>query len=346
MRLQLPDELTTLGRGSPKNKEVAVTDSPAEPANSASPPLEQRCSVRALSEPAAGSAARARCWVMLEQPGAWGRKAVTQSDLDPDLGQAIDATVAAAGGRFGLIREPNKRVSETGRTRVVLIAGGDPAKPWLLRGSVTDPAALLTLTPQALQTPTPAATLALLPRFVIAQDPVALVCTNGTRDLCCAIAGRPVASAAARERGGLVFETSHVGGHRFAPTGVLLPSGFTFARATADDVIAALDDAARGLTPAGFNNLAMNRGLAYLAPPAQVAVAAVQATLPAPPLEGWQAEIQEVAADAWHVTVTAPAGRRVVVEVTSTPGPQPRPASCGAKPEPFSLFRATILPED
>ncbi len=323
-----------------------MTDSPAESTNPTPPPSQQRCAVQALGEPAAGTAARAQCWVMLEQPGAWGKKAVTQSDLDPDLGKAIDAIVSAAGGRFGLIREPNKRVSETGRTRVVLIAGGDPTKPWLLRGSVTDPAALLALTPQALQSPTPTATLALLPRFVIAQDPIALVCTNGTRDLCCAVAGRPVASAAARERSGLVFETSHVGGHRFAPTGVLLPSGFTFARATAAEVIAALDDAARGLTPAGFNTLDTNRGLAYLAPPAQVAVAAVQATLPTAPLEGWQAEIDELAADAWRVVVICPQGRRVVVEVTSTPGSHLRPASCGAEPAPFRIFSATVPAED
>ena len=94
----------------------------------ASPPQNAapRCALEALRvhEPAAGTAARATCWVMLEQSGAWGKKAVTQSDLDPHLGAAIDAIVSKAGGRFGLIREPGKRAAAATADRLVLVAGG------------------------------------------------------------------------------------------------------------------------------------------------------------------------------------------------------------------------------
>jgi hypothetical protein len=56
-------------------------------------------------------------------------------------------------------------------------------------------------------------------------DPQLLVCTNGTRDTCCARLGRPVADAAAAHRPDQVWEVTHTSGHRFAPTSVLLPSG-------------------------------------------------------------------------------------------------------------------------
>ncbi|OEV07469.1 sucrase ferredoxin, partial [Streptomyces nanshensis] len=49
---------------------------------------------RDLAEPLAGTAATARTWLLIEQPGPWGRKALTQSRLDPDLGQALDAAAS------------------------------------------------------------------------------------------------------------------------------------------------------------------------------------------------------------------------------------------------------------
>jgi hypothetical protein len=57
---------------------------------------------------------------------------------------------------------------------------------------------------------------------------VALVCTNGKRDRCCAVRGRPVAAAIADATGWDAWESSHLGGHRFAATALLLPSGEMF----------------------------------------------------------------------------------------------------------------------
>ena len=58
------------------------------------------------------------------------------------------------------------------------------------------------------------------------------MCTNARRDVCCAVRGRPVALEAAAARPGQVWECSHTGGHRFAPTAVVLPHGQTWARLT------------------------------------------------------------------------------------------------------------------
>ena len=52
-----------------------------------------------------------------------------------------------------------------------------------------------------------------------------LVCTNGKRDECCALLGRPIAQRCAPGAPGRVWESNHLGGHRFAPTVTLLPHG-------------------------------------------------------------------------------------------------------------------------
>ncbi|HEV3013664.1 MAG TPA: sucrase ferredoxin, partial [Actinomycetota bacterium] len=51
---------------------------------------------RALEEPLYGTASRVRGWVLLEQPGPWGREAVTESRLDRDLARALDRAADAA----------------------------------------------------------------------------------------------------------------------------------------------------------------------------------------------------------------------------------------------------------
>lgn len=61
--------------------------------------------------------------------------------------------------------------------------------------------------------------------------PLALVCTHGKRDRCCAIKGRPLAaSLQGCFAGDEVWEASHMKGHRFAPTLMLLPWGYSYGR--------------------------------------------------------------------------------------------------------------------
>ena len=99
-------------------------------------------------------------------------------------------------------------------------------------------------TPSRTVTSTPF--VAALPALVPSPEPALLVCTNARRDVCCAVRGRPVALQAAAERPGQVWECSHTGGHRFAPTAVLLPHGQTWARLSTAQAVSALDAAARG----------------------------------------------------------------------------------------------------
>jgi hypothetical protein len=182
---------------------------------------------RALEEPLYGTASRVRGWVLLEQPGPWGREAVTESRLDRDLARALDRKAAAAHLRLLLIRRPGREAG--GRPRVCFVAHTSRAGRWLERRQLDDPAELLELD---------------MARVVAgerpgfgeeATDPVYLVCTNGRHDRCCATYGRPAALTLAASHGELVWESSHVGGDRFAGNLVCLPGGHYFGRVGPDE---------------------------------------------------------------------------------------------------------------
>ncbi|CAG7572945.1 hypothetical protein FB554_1088 [Barrientosiimonas humi] len=223
------------------------------------------------SLPAAGTASRADFWVALEQTGPWGREASVMSHLDAGLGAELARACEQAGGRLLLIRRPGEHSDEhdPDAPRQVIVAGGLAGDPWLLEGEVDDPADLLTLPWDSLLGDDPDRVTARLPLLEETRDAVLLVCTNGKRDVCCAVRGRPVVTAAAQARPGRVWECSHTGGHRFAPTAITLPSGQMWGRLTADLAVRALDEEQRRRIPAELNDPLHNRGLSCLPPPAQ-----------------------------------------------------------------------------
>lgn len=185
---------------------------------------------RVLGEPLAGTAAAAPTWLCLEQPGPWGHDALLESRLDATVGAELAKRAADTGVRISLIRRPGRAPSSAADppARQVYLAHTMPGSTWLKHAVVTDPAELLALDFDALAAGHPPIVGAPLERTV------ALVCTNGRRDQCCARLGRDVARQLAATYGEVVWETTHTGGHRFAPTGVTLPLGYLYGR-LADD---------------------------------------------------------------------------------------------------------------
>lgn len=184
----------------------------------------------AAGEPLGGSAPEASGWLCLEQDGPWGRKAWTESRLDPGLGGRIEAAADAAGVRPSLIRRPGRPETHPDGSRAVLVASAHPDRSWLLTGRVDAPEQLLDLDLQALAAGDLDAVCRSLPALSPDSRPLLLVCTNARRDACCARLGRPVGIAAAAAHPGRVWEVTHTSGHRFAPTTVLLPSGYLHGR--------------------------------------------------------------------------------------------------------------------
>jgi hypothetical protein len=138
--------------------------------------------------------------------------------------------------RVQLIRRPGRPDAST--TFRVFATYADPAGPWTATAVLDDPERLLDLDLAALAAGT-------VPTGFAPHDaPLHLVCTNGRRDLCCAEQGRPIVTALAEAYPAETWETTHVGGHRFAGAMVLLPHGLSYGRLDPD---VALDVVARSL---------------------------------------------------------------------------------------------------
>ncbi|MGJ3509574.1 sucrase ferredoxin [Enemella sp. A6] len=305
------------------------------------PPLAESCSMlhEGARVPAVGTAARAVAWVALEQNGAWGRLAPTQSHLDPELGATLEDRAARIGARIALLRNPGQHADVAEEPRRVYLAGGLDATPWMLTGSIDDPARLLDFDWALLTAPTPDGLLAALPELSVATEPVLLVCTNGKRDLCCALRGRPVALAAAEQRPGMVWETNHTGGHRFAPTGVMLPWGLTLARLDPQLAVLAIDAARREEFAPALLNDTHNRGLSGLAPIAQSAEHYIRQLVGELRLGVFRTQVRHDGL----VEVARPGGHTWLVQVEERGNWPDLPASCGKDPVAVSDWHISVV---
>ena len=294
---------------------------------------------------ARGTAPAAKFWVALEQNGPWGRQAATQSLLDPAVGQALDRMCQEAGGRLSLIRRPGAHPQgHESVSRRVYVAGGLAARPWLLEADLDDPARLSDLSGAALRNGDMDAVQMAVPGLALCGTAVLMVCTNARRDVCCAVRGRPVALESSSRRPGQVWECSHTGGHRFAPTGVLLPYGQTFARLSPRSAVAAVDAGARAELPAKLLGPAYDRGRSHLPVPAQAAESVVRQQIKELSLLALSttATPQPGREDTWQCRVSHVDGRHWDVVAVRGSGGEDLPESCGKAPVP--TWQWSVLP--
>jgi hypothetical protein len=169
------------------------------------------------------TAVRYQRFLLLEVPGPWGSAALEDSRIEAGIAQRLARAAAASDIRVVLIRKPGRHppVAADDRSKalawaIVDITTGIERVRW---GSWRDPADLLDIDLSA---------TALFGAGTSGPQRLALVCTNGKRDQCCAIRGRPVAAAIEAASGWDTWECSHIGGHRFAATALLLPYGDMF----------------------------------------------------------------------------------------------------------------------
>jgi hypothetical protein len=133
------------------------------------------------------------------------------------------------GVRPQFIRPPRGRR----RAPMRVYAGYSGGDPWLETRELADPAELDGLDLEAV-----AAGRA--PGFgVAAERPVFLVCAHGRHNACCGRTGAPLARALRDRLGGDVWETTHVGGDRYAANLVCLPHGLYYGQLDADGALAA-----------------------------------------------------------------------------------------------------------
>lgn len=298
----------------------------------------------AAGEQLAGSAPNAVAWVALEQSGPWGPKALTDSHLDKDLGRAIEAAAAAHQTRVSLIRRPGRHADTHADTaqdpRHLLVAFTHPDSTWLLEGALDSPAQVLLLDWAALRRGDLEAVRRSLPSLGQSDRPHLLVCTNGTRDVCCATKGRPVALGLAELFTDNVWEVTHTSGHRFAPTTVLLPAGTLHGRldiAAAADVLRAAE---RGDTV-----LQGSRGRSTWPAAAQVAELAVREETGEISLTSLIVTAHnETAPQDWVTEVRHVDGRTWQVHTASRASDIQRAESCGKALIPMTYYVTALTP--
>ncbi|GAA2139168.1 sucrase ferredoxin [Nocardioides koreensis] len=197
---------------------------------------EFRCAAASLrdAEPMVGTAPEDGTWLFVEEPGPWGRKAVAESRLPEDVRALLDGIEDV---RVQLVRR-HGGVSGPG-VRVFAAHLAPTPRVWT---TVLDDVRDL-----------PALDVAGLrdgaPDLTSYDGPLWLVCTNGRRDRCCAETGRPVAAALAARWPEETWETTHLGGHRFAGTLLALPSGVALGRLDAGSAVTACKELEAGRLP-------------------------------------------------------------------------------------------------
>src|SRR4051794_129563 len=165
---------------------------------------DARCSVQALLRGDSGvaTAPPARRWLLVEQPGPWGRDALLESRFDRRVASRLAARARELGVRIQLIRRAGDRLTDSGmRWAVADTTPGRETLRWSTRESDAE----------LLQLPWDGSV------GTYTQTPTYLVCTHGAHDVCCAVRGRPLARALPLAGAPVdVWETSHLGGDRFA----------------------------------------------------------------------------------------------------------------------------------
>ncbi len=183
------------------------------------------CSVvsQELDEPIYGQAISADVWFLLEYNRPWGAKATAENDLPPQVKVWLDGLATAVpNSRLQFVRQlPDRELT-------FFVAVVDKTEPRLYRFDVERYADLLEIDVAG----------------VVAGDaafaayrwtsPLFLVCTNGKRDRCCAKFGAAVYRELQTLVGRAVWQTTHLGGHRFAPNVMTFPDGILYSRLTAN----------------------------------------------------------------------------------------------------------------
>jgi len=256
---------------------------------------------RENGEPLAATASRIDHWLLVEYRGQWSRDVLAASMLPDAVKEHLRAQLEALPrSRLLFIRRPGRRrergfavfhaaSSETGAT----IAGTEVERyedlvDLDLAGGLGEPLG----------------------------HPLLVVCTHGKRDRCCARRGRPLYDAVSEQADeGWVWQSSHVGGDRFAGNLVWLPEGLFFGRVEPVAAWSLLDELLAGRIP-----LEAYRGRCCYPFPVQAAERALRADGGFLGVEDLRLAGMERGGAGWIVRFATPTGEREL-EVAAEPGP-------------------------
>jgi len=189
---------------------------------------------RERAEPLEATASRVDHWVLVEYRHLWGRDPVAGSGLPDEVKRHLREQVRALpSSRLLFVRRPDRRDVPAFS---VFFGRSTEAERRFFQVEVDSYLELVGLDLAA-------ALGGGDPVGAPLEHPLLVVCTHGKRDRCCAKYGRPLYDELVAEADPeWVWQSTHVGGDRFAGNLVCLPEGLFFGRVGRPDVWGLLDE--------------------------------------------------------------------------------------------------------
>ena len=280
-------------------------------------------------EPLLGTATQVKVWLLLEYRDPWAAKAVKDNSLAPAVQSHLDEQVAAIpGSRLLFIKQ--QKPAHTGR-RFFLVRT-DEAAPSLYEFELHRYKDLLALDLTAVAAGSPAYS------DHLRDDPLFLVCTNGKRDKCCAKFGLPMVKALLANGIENVWQSTHIGGHRYAPNTLFLPHSVNYGHLAPDQIRPAVEAYEEGR----LYDLDNYRGRTYYAPAVQAADTYLRRELNLLDLTAVRLQTASMeAGDLWRVSFYLPdAGEEHEILLQISESERPFPVSCTSPAmKPVSHYR-------
>jgi hypothetical protein len=298
------------------------------------PSLRSRAFCAAVSsanaEPLAATASRIDSWIVLEYRGLWDRDVLGGSLLSDELKDHLRDQLKLLGpSRLLFVKKPERRAharrqawfgtSTPGAERFFHLEVDhlNDLRDFDFAGSLAGEG---------------------VPGVPL-EHPLLVVCTHGKRDRCCAMNGRPLYDALRRElEPEWVWQSTHVGGDRFAGNVVVLPQALYYGRMEKDDVLGLLEAHA-----AGRVDLDHYRGRAAYTFQVQAAEHAIREEEGLDGIDDLAFVLcAREAENAWRVRFRGPDGAQREVDVVAEEAGDPVYLTCGAaRPSRPRHFRAT-----
>jgi len=285
----------------------------------------------AAGEPLHGTAAAdTDLWVILEVKESWGPKGPEDSGLPAELVKHLnDFGSAHPRARVQLIRKPERH----GAGCVVYLGLSHEQDACVFRRELKSALGLIDVDLAGF------AERRIPPGFVRVDEAVYLVCVHGKRDRCCAQRGMPLYTALSALSPEHTWQTTHLGGHRFAATMLVLPEGISYGRV--------LDSEASAIVAAHskseLHDLERLRGRTCYAPAVQAADYFLRKQLGAHGLAALTFVSSTDEGPQTSVTFRDVEGGEHTLRVDRQPLAS-IPASCGAQPKSVDQFVPLRLP--
>lgn len=193
---------------------------------------------RGIAEKTYGTASTGEFWLLLEYPLAWGARAFEESRLSEAVKVHLRKFLKSV-PRARLLFIKQGRDYCTDRVSLFIVRCRE-TDPFAVRFELEDYGQLVDIDLVSI------AAKQLPPGGRITREPLFLVCTHGRRDKCCAKFGLPLFKSLSEDARASVWQSSHVGGDRFAANLVCFPHGLFYAHMTGEAGRAAMKEYAAG----------------------------------------------------------------------------------------------------